>query len=355
MREFVTSQGYEPADDPDPRAASVRRDVEWWRKYPLDVISVDSDAPDKFALESVKSSFNADLQSKRARIGDKDVLDHRPAHLHDPLRAEGRGQRLPGDDELYWNIVGTGWNVPIDKVHIDVTAETGAITRVSCFSGSVGSTNTCPTQIDNGIAQVQRAGLGSFEGVTIVAAIPDTDGPDIEPVKYIREKWSLERAFDVTPTTVAGAAAVGLFGVGGVGLLLFRVGRDRRSIGTVTDIAFSEGAEENTERVGLFEDVPTPVEFVPPDGIRPAQLGVLIDESADNLDVSATIVDLAVRGYLRIEEVTNNRGQGQGSSIGAAGQKRRAAAVRATVGAPLVRDRPGRRDVTTEEQVRRRT
>jgi len=119
----------------------------------------------------------------------------------------------------------------------------------------------------------------------------------------------LGRAFDITPATVAGAALVALVAVGGVGTLLYRVGRDRRAIGTITDIAFSEGAEENTERVGLFENVPTPVEFIPPDNIRPAQLGVLIDESADNLDVSATIVDLAVRGYLRIEEVTNNRGR----------------------------------------------
>src|SRR5688572_1214713 len=68
LREFVTAQGYEPADDPDARAASVRRDVEWWRRYPLDVVSVASDAPDKYALESVQSSFNADLQTKRARI-----------------------------------------------------------------------------------------------------------------------------------------------------------------------------------------------------------------------------------------------------------------------------------------------
>ncbi|HUP74889.1 MAG TPA: DUF2207 domain-containing protein [Acidimicrobiales bacterium] len=309
LREFVTSQGYEPADDPDPRATSVRRDLEWTRRYPLDVISVESDAPDKYAVESVKPSFNADLQTKRVRIGDKDVSVN-GRHMY-TIRYVQKGavNALPGDDELYWNIVGTGWNVPIDQVRVDVASETGAITRVACFSGSAGSTTACPAQIVDGVAQYTEAGLGPFQGVTIVATIPDADGPAVEPVKNIREKWSLERAFDITPATVAGAAAVGLFGIGGVGLLLFRVGRDRRAIGTVTDIAFSEGAEDNSERVGLFENVPTPVEFVPPDGIRPAQLGVLIDESADNLDVSATIVDLAVRGYLRIEEVPNKRGK----------------------------------------------
>jgi hypothetical protein len=309
VREFVTAQGYEPSEDADPRAASLRRDVEWWRKYPLDVISVESDAPDKYALESVKSSFNADLQLKRARIGDKDVsiTGRHTYKIH--YVQKGAVNAMPGDDELNWNIVGSGWDIPIDEVHIDVTAETGAITRVACFSGAVGATSTCQANTIEGIAKFTEAGLGSFEGVTIVAAIPDTDGPDIEPLKYIREKWSLDRAFDVTLATLIGAAAVAAVALGGVGVLLFRVGRDRRAIGTVTDIAFSEGAEENTERVGLFEDVPTPVEFVPPDGIRPAQLGVLIDESADNLDVSATLVDLAVRGYLRIEEVTNNRGK----------------------------------------------
>ena len=46
----------------------------------------------------------------------------------------------------------------------------------------------------------------------------------------------------------------------------------------------------------------TPVEFVPPDGLRPGQVGTLVDFKANPLDVTATIVDLAVRGYLTIEE-----------------------------------------------------
>jgi uncharacterized protein (TIGR04222 family) len=42
--------------------------------------------------------------------------------------------------------------------------------------------------------------------------------------------------------------------------------------------------------------------FSPPDGVRPGQIGTLVDEQADVVDVTATIVDLAVRGYLRIDE-----------------------------------------------------
>jgi uncharacterized membrane protein YgcG len=73
----------------------------------------------------------------------------------------------------------------------------------------------------------------------------------------------------------------------------------------VIDAAF--GNETGTdERVALFERGETPVEFVPPDGLQPGQVGTLIDEAANPLDVTATIVDLAVRGHLRIEEVARD-------------------------------------------------
>jgi hypothetical protein len=52
-----------------------------------------------------------------------------------------------------------------------------------------------------------------------------------------------------------------------------------------------------------LREAETPVAFVPPDDLRPGQLGTLVDFEAGPLDVTATIVDLAVRGYLKIEEV----------------------------------------------------
>jgi uncharacterized membrane protein YgcG len=64
----------------------------------------------------------------------------------------------------------------------------------------------------------------------------------------------------------------------------------------------SEG-QPNDRRLGLFEPRPIPVEFRPPDGLRPGQLGLIIDERVDAVDISATIVDLAVRGHLTIVEV----------------------------------------------------
>jgi len=48
------------------------------------------------------------------------------------------------------------------------------------------------------------------------------------------------------------------------------------------------------------------VEFESPEKLRPAEVGVLIDERADTLDVTATIIDLAGRGFSRLLKLKRN-------------------------------------------------
>jgi len=84
--------------------------------------------------------------------------------------------------------------------------------------------------------------------------------------------------------------------------LAWRRGRDRRYAGSAVDAAFGNetGAEEP---VGLGRGDAGPVEFVPPDGVLPGEVGTLVDEHANLVDVTATIVDLAVRGWLTITDL----------------------------------------------------
>jgi uncharacterized membrane protein len=42
--------------------------------------------------------------------------------------------------------------------------------------------------------------------------------------------------------------------------------------------------------------------YEPPEGLRPAEVGTLIDDSVDPRDVTSVLVDLAVRGYIKIVE-----------------------------------------------------
>ena len=73
-------------------------------------------------------------------------------------------------------------------------------------------------------------------------------------------------------------------------------------MGSPIDVSYgtTTGGEQ---AVPLLESGDHPVEYGPPDGLRPGQVGTLVDEVANPLDVTATIVDLAVRGYLRIDEI----------------------------------------------------
>src|SRR5262249_40028229 len=47
---------------------------------------------------------------------------------------------------------------------------------------------------------------------------------------------------------------------------------------------------------------PISAQYEPPDQLTPGEVGTLVDNSADMRDITASIVDLAVRGYLNIEE-----------------------------------------------------
>jgi uncharacterized membrane protein len=48
--------------------------------------------------------------------------------------------------------------------------------------------------------------------------------------------------------------------------------------------------------------LPVTVQYEPPGGLTPAEAGTLMDTSVDMRDITATMVDLAVQGYLKIEE-----------------------------------------------------
>jgi uncharacterized membrane protein len=52
------------------------------------------------------------------------------------------------------------------------------------------------------------------------------------------------------------------------------------------------------------------VQYEPPGGLTPGEAGALVDDAADMRDITASIVDLAVHGYLEIEERKTERMMG---------------------------------------------
>jgi len=216
-------------------------------------------------------------------------------------------------DELYFNVVGGQWTVPISTITATVTAP-GAPDRVLCFAGPDGSTRPCRSAtIADSTAQFSQSSLRANESMTTVVSLPK--GVVNEPSPDLEELWSIAHAFNPSPLALGGGGLLLTTGLAGVGFLVWRNGRDRRFAGSVTDRAFGN-AGNGEEPVPLRDREASPVEFVPPDGVRPGHMGTLWDEQANPVDVSAMIIDMAVRGYLRIDETEpptrSMMGQGAG-------------------------------------------
>ena len=202
--------------------------------------------------------------------------------------------------ELYWDAIGTGWNSPI--VQAEVTVKAPAIQQATCFYGPQGANNLCRTaNVGARVADFAQPGLAPNEGMTVVVAMPLTAVTVPPPV--LVERWSVERAFTANVPHVAASVALLVAGIGGIGYMGYRRGRDRRFRGQVPGLAPVPGQEGEAELRPLGQGPEGPVEWQPPDDVRPGLVGTLIDEQANVLDVTATIVDLAVRGYIRIDEL----------------------------------------------------
>jgi hypothetical protein len=278
------------------------------RAYPLTVESVASpDAPDRYAVSDVGGG------RERIRIGDPDETVTGAHEYVIRYRLDGVANAIHEDtDELYWNVTGSEWQVDIERVSVTVTTPTAVLDLV-CFAGNTGSTDPCTSASrdgERGAAFRHDDVLVPGEQVTVAVAYEDLDGAATEPQPILvarDEPYDWSEGFEATPLTLVPTGVLTVLFGWLVARTQFRVGRDRRAIGAPTDIAFAEAGDPN-EPVPLFERGGSPVEFVPPDGIRPGQLGVLRDEVANTTDVSATIIDLAVRGYIRIEEIADDDG-----------------------------------------------
>ena len=267
------------------------------RVWPIHVTSVTASGG-----ASAKRSVKQHATTLEIKIGDKNRTVTGAHTYVIAYTVAGAIDRYSDHDELYWNAVGSEWSVPIGTVVVRVHAP-AAITRVACFAGYYSSRLPCASAVISRAATDATFGnglLSANQGVTIVAAMPPKTFAAVGPIRA--KHWTLDQAFALRRSTVGAAIGLAVLLIGGILLLVWQVGRDRRYVGSATDIVFGNPSGAS-QRVGVFDDHTTPVEYTPPDNLRPGQVGTLVDEVAGPLDVSATIIDLAVRKYLTIEEI----------------------------------------------------
>lgn len=183
-------------------------------------------------------------------------------------------------DELYWNVTGDQWEARIEETSATITlpeAARGAEFLYGCYTGRRGSTQTeCTWDSDSrGATFRTRHSLEVNEGFTIALGWPK--GVVKEPSAWQRFWWRMNFRNNwilIVPFLVL--------------LFMFRqwwrYGRDPK-VGEAVTVQYDPPKHGNQP-------------------LTPAEVGALIDERLDPRDITASVISLAVKGYLRIEEKT---------------------------------------------------
>ncbi|HEX8361291.1 MAG TPA: DUF2207 domain-containing protein [Longimicrobium sp.] len=175
-------------------------------------------------------------------------------------------------DELYWNVTGNAWDMPIDRTRGRVVLPAGASPRRhAVYTGATGTTlagaNAESRVTERGLEFAATRPLEPYEGVTLAVGW----APGFVATRPSARERGVREAVRLWPLGLP----LLVFG------LSFRAWRRR-------------GRDPREESIV--------VQYEPPEAMSPTELGTLIDHEAEMRDITATLVDLAVRGYVGIEE-----------------------------------------------------
>ncbi len=233
----------------------------------FDLVSVSRDGRDEPHVQESLSN------GVRVRIGSADALLPPGEHVYViRYRTSRQIVYLDDKDEVYWNVTGTDWAFPIDMAEARITLPSAApFGDRAVYTGEQGATGGDARVVEERPGFIHfrtTAPLDPHEGLTVAAAFPK--GVLDAPSAGQRLHWWLADW---------GPFAMGVASLGALLVYFFyawlKVGRGPRA-GTIVPI------------------------FSPPDDLSAAACRYIRRMSADNRGFTAAIVDLAVRGHLKI-------------------------------------------------------
>lgn len=236
----------------------------------IDVKKIIDENGDTIKYEESKSGGNLSL-----KIGDADKLISGQVHYTIEYEINRVINSYDDHDEFYWNVTGNDWPVDIEKSSVNITWPEGAeMFDNSCFVGAYGANSEdCSTEVKgNTVNFSANEILSPGDGFTVVSGI----NPGVIN-KYsfwtsfwwfISDNWGFLIPFVVLIFLLKN---------------YFQKGRDPKGRETI---------------------VP---EFAPPENLRPALMGTIYDEKVDTHDISAVIIDMAVKGFIKIKELEGKK------------------------------------------------
>ncbi len=241
---------------------------------PLKVISVTNGSGEKWKYDVGRNGDALKLQ-----IGDaKKYVSGNQTYVI-TYKVENAILFFEDHDQLYWNVTGNYWQAPIKEASADVTLAVKDISQdlkaasYTGFYGSEQSQAVSETTFNMGRFYTTKS-LKTGEGLTIVLG---WDKGLVAPPSSLKKfLWAL----NVKDNWVF------LFPVFSLIFMInrwYKTGRDPKVRDAVT------------------------VMYEPPQSsgrpLTPAEVGAIVDEKVDPRDITSSIVGLAVKGYIKIEEV----------------------------------------------------
>jgi hypothetical protein len=212
---------------------------------------------------------------------------------------QGALRHFTNHSEFFYDVVsGGGWDVDsITNVSATVTVPKG-VTAAACFVGSYGSKNSCQTHTiaGDGVATFRQSSMSPQSTFTVVAGIRAGAVTNDTPI-VVAAPSLLDRAGVSLPGLIVAGLVTVLAPIGAF-VYHLRGNSDKRFAGMPPGTLPPAGAEPAVEDDTLTEDQ-LPVAFSPP-RIAVAEGGLLIDATADTRETAATLIDLAVRGAVKI-------------------------------------------------------
>ncbi len=170
-----------------------------------------------------------------------------------------------GGAELYWNVTGHGWEVPLHAVEARVTGENSILLRErACYRGAVGKTASCEVREVRGSPSFSGRQLNPNEGLTIAQAL------DRSKIAYdVRERYKM-------------------FWIWGILIFLSSTGLSIQ--------LYRYKTKFRTEN-------PIVAQYEPYPDVKPMYAGLLFDKRLDPRDLTAGIVYLAKEGFIKIKKI----------------------------------------------------
>nr|WP_239579242.1 DUF2207 domain-containing protein [Microlunatus panaciterrae] len=191
---------------------------------------------------------------------------------------------------LRWRLL-QGLSAPVSDFSATV-AIPGLFRYIKCTAGPPNSTESCDFAAagthDNEQPTFRDGPRGEGEVVAVEIGFDPAVVAANETIDY---RWTVGRAFSAKPLPLG--IALGLLVLGGLGLLALhrRAGADARPQGEIHKAGEFVPVGEGQSEFRVVGDV------------RPGHVGTVVDERVDPIDITASLIDLAVRGHLLITEL----------------------------------------------------